>query len=223
MTEIDYTAEALWDLSGSLAGPYLAAYEKPWEALGGIEDLIRRLGVALDPAAYAEVYQDVWIARTAKVANSASITGPCIIGPHTEIRHAAYIRTSALIGSNCVVGNSTELKNVILFDHVEVPHFNYVGDSILGSYAHLGAGAIVSNVRGDKGTVTVKPGTDVIDTGLKKFGALIGDRVEVGSHGVINPGCIIGAEARIYPLTSVRGCVPAKHLVKQDGSIYPLV
>lgn len=212
----------LWDLSATLAGPYLSNFKYGWEALPGIAELIRELGRQLPADEYINTAQDVWIAKTAHVMPSAYISGPCIIGPGTEVRHSAFIRGSALVGANCVVGNSTELKNVILFDHVEVPHFNYVGDSILGTYSHLGAGAITSNVKGDRQAVTIRTEDTNISSGLKKFGALLGDHVEIGSQSVLNPGTIVGPRSRVYPLTLLRGVIPANSLVKKDGVIVPL-
>lgn len=203
----------LYDLEHTQAKELLERLTYPWEALGEIGDLIRRLGPALED--YRQVQPDIWVHPTAKVADSALLTGPCIIGPDTEVRHCAFIRGNVLVGSGCVVGNSTELKNAILFDGVQVPHYNYVGDSILGYKAHLGAGAVCSNVRGDKGLVTV----DGIATGRKKVGAMVGDLAEVGCHAVLNPGTVIGRNARVYPTACVRGIVPAEHIYKTDGTV----
>ena len=214
-----YTTRELFDLKHTAAEPLLARCRYGWEALPLIGDYIKELGKTLSPAEYDHPAEFVWIAKSAVVAPSASITGPCIIGPETEIRHCAFIRGNALVGSNAVVGNSTELKNVILFDQVQVPHYNYVGDSILGYKAHMGAGAITSNVKGDKKVIVVKDGEERINTGLKKFGALIGDEAEVGCGSVLNPGCVLGRESQIYPLSSVRGQVPAESIYKNRGEV----
>ena len=212
------TTTDLFDLSHSLAGSYLAGFIYPWQALGGIKDLILDLGAALDDS-YKETAPQVWIHKSASVAPSASLGAPCIIGPNTEVRHCAFIRGSALIGANCVVGNSVELKNVILFDNVQVPHFNYVGDSILGYKSHMGAGAVTSNVKSDQSLVVVKNGTEQIPTGLKKFGAILGDHVEVGCNTVLNPGTIVGRSSNVYPTSCVRGVVPEKSIWKTGGIV----
>ncbi|HPA61613.1 MAG TPA: UDP-N-acetylglucosamine pyrophosphorylase [Clostridia bacterium] len=209
----------LYDLSHSLAGEWLAGFTYPHEALEGIADCIRRLGAGLDPKEYHSPAEAVWIHKTATVAPSAAITGPCIIGPGSEVRHCAYIRGSALVGAECVVGNSTELKNVILFDRVQVPHYNYVGDSILGYRAHMGAGSITSNVKSDRQPVVLRDGQERLPTQRKKIGALIGDHVEVGCNAVLNPGTILGRGASVYPTASVRGTVPENHIHKLDGSV----
>jgi len=211
------TVHTLFDLKHTIAGEYLSGFFYPWQALKGLKELILVLGKSLPREEYMEPDACVWVHYTAKVAPTAYLGGPCIIGPHTEIRHCAYIRGSALVGEHCVVGNSTELKNVILFDGVQVPHYNYVGDSILGYKAHLGAGAICSNVRGDKGLVSVGG----IPTGRKKVGAMVGDFAEIGCNTVLNPGTVIGKHARIYPVSSVRGIVPANCIHKNDGTILP--
>ena len=208
----------LFDLSHTLAKDYLAQYEYPWQALPGIKNLILELGASLGED-YARTAPNVWIHRTAAVAPSASITGPCIIGPNTEVRHCAFIRGSALVGEGCVVGNSVELKNVILFDKVQVPHFNYVGDSILGYKAHLGGGAVTSNVKSDKTLVTVRNGSERIETGLKKFGTMVGDFVEVGCNAVLNPGTVLGRSSQVYPTSCVRGVVPGNSIWKNDGTV----
>ena len=192
------TVKELYDLEHTLAGEYLAGFTYPWEALKGIKDLILSLGGSLGED-YEEVQEHVWVHKTAKVFPSAYLGAPCIIGPETEVRHCAFIRGSALVGANCVVGNSVELKNVILFDHVQTPHYNYVGDSILGYYSHMGAGSITSNVKSDKKLVVVHNGPEQIATGLKKFGAMIGDYVEVGCNSVLNPGTVIGRHSNVYP------------------------
>lgn len=214
-----YTTTELFSLEHTQARPLLEQCRYPWEALPRIGDWIKALGETLDESQYDHPAPWIWIAKSAQVAPTASITGPCIIGPETEIRHCAFIRGNALIGQKCVVGNSTELKNVILFDRVQVPHYNYVGDSILGYRAHMGAASITSNVKSDKKLVIVKDGEERIETGLKKFGAMIGDGVEVGCGSVLNPGCVIGRESQIYPLSSVRGLVPAESIYKHRGEV----
>ena len=208
----------LYDLDHTLAGAYLSAFPYPWQALKGIADMIRHLGKCLGPE-YTEISPSVWVHNTAEVAPTAYLGAPCIIGPGTQVRHCAFIRGSALVGENCVVGNSVELKNVILFDKVQVPHFNYVGDSILGYKAHLGAGSVTSNVKSDKTPVVVKAGRETIESGLKKFGAMIGDRVEVGCNSVLNPGSMIGRDCIIYPTSCVRGVVPEGSIWKTGGKI----
>ena len=214
-----YTIQNLFDLSHTLAADYLARFSYPWEALKGIKDLILELGAGLDPAEYTEVSPLVWVHKTATVAPTAYLGSPCIIGANTEVRHCAFIRGSALVGENCVVGNSVELKNVILFDNVQTPHYNYVGDSILGYKSHMGAGSITSNIKSDRTLITVKiPGAPV-DTGLKKIGALLGDHVEVGCNSVLNPGTVIGRNTNVYPLSCVRGVVPANSIYKTGGII----
>ena len=212
------TVENLYDLSRTQAGEYLKQFTYPWEALPGIADMIRDLGRALDPEEYSLVAEEVWVHSSAKIAPTASVTGPAIIGPGAEIRHCAYIRGSALVGENCVVGNSVELKNVILFDRVQVPHFNYVGDSILGYCAHMGAGAVTSNVKSDKSLVVIH-GEQDIPTGIKKVGAFLGDHVEVGCNSVLNPGTVIGRNSNVYPTSSVRGVVPANSIYKTGGIV----
>ena len=212
------TTQQLYDLNHSLAGSYLAGFNYPWQALKGIKDLILSLGPTLG-ADYAEVSPTVWIHKTATVAPTAYLGAPCIIGAGTEVRHCAYIRGSALVGENCVVGNSVELKNVILFDNVQVPHFNYVGDSILGYKSHMGAGAVTSNVKSDKTLVVVKNGEEKVETGLKKFGAMLGDFVEVGCNSVLNPGTVIGPHSNVYPTSCVRGMVPENSIWKNNGIV----
>ena len=208
----------LYDLKCSIAGEYLSGFEYPWEALKGIKDLILTLGPTLGEE-YTETAPTVWVHRTAKIFPSAYLGAPCIIGPDTEVRHCAFIRGSALVGAGCVVGNSVELKNVILFDGVQVPHYNYVGDSILGHKAHMGAGSVTSNVKSDKTLVVVKNGEEKIETGLKKFGAMLGDFVEVGCNSVLNPGTVIGKHSNVYPTSCVRGMIPEKHIWKNDGTV----
>ena len=208
----------LYDLSHTMAGEYLKKFEYPWQALTGIKALILELGAKLD-SEFTQVSTDVWVHKTAKVAPTAYLGSPCIIGAGTEVRHCAFIRGSALVGANCVVGNSVELKNCILFDDVQVPHYNYVGDSILGYKSHMGAGSLTSNVKSDKTRVTVKYGDEKIETGLKKFGAMVGDFVEVGCNSVLNPGTVVGRESNIYPLSCVRGVVPPRSIYKTGGQI----
>lgn len=209
----------LFDLTHSLAGTRLSALTYPFEALPHIKEWIPRIGETLDPARYDHPAPDIWIAKSAKVAPSAAIEGPTIIGEGAEIRHCAYIRGSALIGDGAVVGNSTEIKNAILFDGAQVPHYNYVGDSILGHRAHLGAAAILSNFRSDGGNITVKAGEQVLETGLRKVGAFVGDFGEIGAGAVLNPGTIVGRRAMVYPLQSVRGFVPEQHIYKEKGKV----
>ncbi|MBR1972865.1 MAG: UDP-N-acetylglucosamine pyrophosphorylase [Oscillospiraceae bacterium] len=214
------TTHDLFDLTHSLAGSYLSGFAYPWEALKGIKDLILTLGPGLGEE-YTEVSPTVWVHKTATVAPTAYLGAPCIIGANTEVRHCAFIRGSALVGENCVVGNSVELKNVILFDNVQVPHYNYVGDSILGYKSHMGAGSLTSNVKSDQTPVVVKNGEEKIATGLKKFGAMLGDHVEVGCNSVLNPGTVVGRNSNIYPTSCVRGVVPEKSIWKTGGVIVP--
>jgi NDP-sugar pyrophosphorylase family protein len=210
----------LYDMDHTIASEYLSEYIYPWEALAGIKELIISLGNALDPELYNKIGEDIWISKTASVAPTASISGPCIIGHNTEVRHCAFIRGSALVGENCVVGNSTEIKNCILFDNVQVPHYNYVGDSILGYKSHMGAGSITSNVKSDKTLVVIKSRDgERIESGRKKVGAMLGDYVEVGCGSVLNPGTVIGKSSSVYPLSSVRGVVPSDSIYKSDGNI----
>lgn len=209
----------LFDLSHSLAGEWLAQFEYPHQALSGIPDLIRQLGAQLSPEEYSQPSPEVWMHKTAVVFPSALAGGPTIIGPGSQVRHGAYIRESALIGANCVVGTACELKNVILFDGVQVPHYNYVGDSILGHRAHMGAGAITSNVRADKQPVIIRAGDLRLETGRKKVGAFLGDDAEVGCNAVLNPGTVMGRRASVYPTACVRAMVPEDHICKLDGSM----
>ena len=212
------TVTSLYDLSHTVAASYLQGFTYPWEALKGIKDMILSLGEQLDAAEYTQVSPQVWVHNTAKVAPTAYLGAPCIIGANTEVRHCAFIRGSALVGENCVVGNSTELKNVILFDNVQVPHYNYVGDSILGYKSHMGAGSITSNVKSDKTPVVIR-GEQTVETGQKKVGAMVGDFVEVGCNSVLNPGTVIGRNTSIYPMSSVRGMIPANSIYKTGGEI----
>ncbi len=216
---MDVRISALYDLSHSLAGEYLKGFTYPWEALSGISDLIVKLGSALPEDEYDHPAENVWIAKDATVFPSAYIGGPCIIGHGTEVRQCAFIRGSALVGNNCVVGNSTELKNVIIFDNVQVPHYNYVGDSILGYKSHMGAGSITSNVKSDKLPVIIKNEGENILTGRKKVGAMLGDNVEVGCNSVLNPGTVIGRESNVYPTSCVRGVVPPRSIYKGKNDI----
>ena len=215
---MNWNTTGLFDLSHTLAGDYLARFTYPWQALDGIKELILTLGPALGDD-YEERAPQVWVHETAEVAPTACLGAPCIIGPGTEVRHCAFLRGSALVGADCVVGNSVELKNVILFDRVQVPHYNYVGDSILGYRSHMGAGSITSNVKSDKTPVTVKNEGEIIETGRKKFGAILGDLVEVGCNSVLNPGTVIGPRSNVYPLSCVRGCIPADSIYKTGGVI----
>jgi len=208
----------MYDLDHTLAGDYLKQYTFPWEALKGIKDLILSIGPTLGEE-YEEVSANVWVHKTAKVFKTAYLGEACIIGPETEVRHGAFVRGSALVGANCVVGNSVELKNVILFDHVQTPHYNYVGDSILGYYSHMGAGSITSNVKSDKKLVVVHNGDENIETGIKKFGAMLGDYVEVGCNSVLNPGTVIGRHCNIYPTSCVRGVIPENSIHKNNGTV----
>ena len=209
----------LYDLNHTIAKELLEKYEYPWEVLPEISDFIIELGNKLDKEIYELKGENIWIEKSATVYPSAYIKGPAIIGEYAEVRHCAFIRGKAIVGNNAVVGNSTELKNVILFDNVQVPHYNYVGDSILGYKSHLGAGSITSNVKSDKKLVIVKNGKDKIETGLKKFGAMVGDEVEVGCGSVLNPGTVIGPHTNIYPLSSVRGVITANSIYKNQNEI----
>jgi len=208
----------LYDMSHTMAAEYLLNFEYPWQALSGIKALILELGPQLSEE-YEQVAPDVWVHKTAKVAPTAYLGSPCIIGANTEVRYCAFVRGSALVGENCVVGNSVELKNVILFDDVQVPHYNYVGDSILGYKAHMGAGSLTSNVKSDKTLVVVKSSEERFETGLKKFGAMVGDFVEVGCNSVLNPGTVVGRNSNIYPTSCVRGVVPANSIWKTGGIV----
>ena len=208
------TIDNLFDLSNTIAAPVFEGCEYPWEVLPKIGEFIVKLGETLPEDEYEKAGENVWIARTSKVFPSAYINGPCIIGKNAEVRHCAFIRGNAIVGEGAVVGNSTELKNVILFNKVQVPHYNYVGDSVLGFKAHMGAGSITSNVKSDKKLVVINNRGVKIETGLKKVGAFLGDNVEVGCGSVLNPGTVVGRESNIYPLSSVRGVVPEKSIYK---------
>lgn len=216
---MEYDIKSLFDLEQTIAADIFHNKAYPWEALPDIGSFILALAKRL-PADYEQVSENVWVGRGTEIAPSAAINGPAIIGRGCEIRHCAYIRGNAIIGDGSVVGNSTEIKNAILFNTVQVPHFNYVGDSILGYKAHLGAGVICSNVKSDKKTVAVRlPDGSVLDTKLRKFGAMVGNRVEVGCNCVLNPGTVIGADSIVYPLTMVRGLIPSNHILKNNGEI----
>ena len=211
----------LLDLSHTLAAPLFEGKRYPWEVLPELKDFIRKLGASLPREEYDEIAPEVWAHKTAKIAPSALIQGPTVIGAGTEVRHCAFIRGSALIGEGCVVGNSTEVKNAVIFDNVQVPHFNYVGDSVLGFRSHMGAGVIASNFRSDKGNVNVHDGDAVIETGLRKLGAILGDGVDVGCNSVLCPGSVVGRDVIVYPLSRVRGFIPERSILKGDGSVVP--
>ena len=214
-----YKIEELLDLSHTIAAPLFEGKEYPWEVLDDIKSFILALGPTLPEEEYEQVSEGIWIARDALIFPSAYIAAPCIIDHGAEVRHCAFIRGSAIVGKNCVVGNSVELKNVVLFDNVQTPHYNYVGDSVLGYKSHMGAGSVTSNVKSDKTPVTVKDGDARIETGRKKFGAILGDFVEVGCNSVLNPGSVIGRHSNIYPTSSVRGLVPADSIWKDRDNI----
>ncbi len=209
----------LYDLTHTAAKDYLSKFTYPWEALKGISSFIIELGNTLSSDEYDNPSENVWIHKSAKVFPTAYLGAPCIIGAGTEVRHGAFIRGSALVGENCVVGNSVELKNVILFDNVQTPHYNYVGDSILGYKSHMGAGSITSNVKSDKTNVVIKSSDEQLETGIKKIGAMLGDFVEVGCNSVLNPGTIIGRNSNIYPTSCVRGVIPSESIYKTGGTI----
>ncbi|MEY8336926.1 UDP-N-acetylglucosamine pyrophosphorylase [Lachnospiraceae bacterium 62-35] len=219
MKKEEMRMKSLYDLSHTMAGSFLGDYEFPWEALPHIGEIIRTLGKSLSPDEYRQQGEDIWIHNSVELPPTASIKGPAIICQDAEIRQCAFIRGNALVGEGAVVGNSTELKNVILFDKVQVPHYNYVGDSILGYKSHMGAGSITSNVKSDKTLVKVHGEDGDMETGLKKFGAMIGDEVEVGCGSILNPGTVIGRNSNIYPLSSVRGCVKEHSIYKRQGEV----
>jgi NDP-sugar pyrophosphorylase family protein len=212
----------MYDLTHTIASPLLEKYEYPWEVLPHIGDFIRKTGPYLDKDIYEDRGDDIYIAKTVRFVNEATITiiGPCIIGPGTEVRPGAFIRGNAIIGADCVVGNSTEIKNDIIFDNVEVPHYNYVGDSVLGFHAHMGAGSITSNIKSDRTNVVIKDFStgEEIETGLRKIGAMLGDYAEVGCNTVMNPGSVIGAHTNIYPLSMIRGVIPPDSIVKNRAA-----
>ncbi|MCI9080814.1 MAG: UDP-N-acetylglucosamine pyrophosphorylase [Lachnospiraceae bacterium] len=209
----------LYTLSETIAADLFTGLTYPWEALPKISEFICKLGKTLDPEKYDQRGDNIWIAKNAKVAPTAFLNGPLIVDEEAEIRHCAFVRGNAIVGKGAVVGNSTELKNVVLFNKVQVPHYNYVGDSILGYKSHMGAGSITSNVKSDKTLVVVKDGREEIATGLKKFGAMLGDEVEVGCNSVLNPGTVVGRESNIYPLSMVRGVVPKQSIYKNKNEI----
>ena len=213
------TISALYDLNETIAADIFKDCTYPWEVLAKIGDFIKELGKTLSEDEYEQRAEDVWVAKSATVYPTAYINGPCIIGKEAEVRHCAFIRGKAIVGEGAVVGNSTELKNVILFNKVQVPHYNYVGDSILGYKAHMGAGSITSNVKSDKTLVVVRCGAERAETGRKKVGAMLGDHVEIGCNSVLNPGTVVGRSSRVYPLSSVRGTVPADSIYKRGGDI----
>lgn len=219
MSEIQIEIKKLFEEGHSLAWPWLSKVTYPWEILPSIKEIILAIGPTLDKEVYDNPSEGVWVAKSAKVFPSAYLGSPCIIGENTEVRHGAFIRGSALVGNGCVVGNSVELKNVILFDNVQVPHYNYVGDSVLGFKSHMGAGSITSNVKSDKTLVIVKGEGVSIETGLKKFGAMLGDYVEVGCNSVLNPGTVIGSHSNVYPTSSVRGVVPSESIFKSGKGV----
>ena len=219
MKKSEMKIKDLYSLDHTMAKSLLEQFEYPWEALAHIGEHVEKLGESLSKNEYMNPAKGIWIHKSAKVAPTAGIIGPVIIGPEVEVRHCAFIRGKVIIGANAVVGNSSELKNVILFDNVQVPHYNYVGDSILGYKAHMGAGSITSNVKSDKALVKVHAEDGDIETGLKKFGAMIGDEVEVGCGSVLNPGTVIGKNSNIYPLSSVRTCVDAGSIYKKQGEV----
>ncbi len=211
--------QELYDLRESIAGEYLSGFEYPWEALGGIRKLILSLGPKLDPEKYEQLAPTVWAARSARIFPSAYLGENVIIGENTEVRHCAFIRGDALVGDHCVIGNSVELKNVIIFNNCEVPHYNYVGDSILGFHAHMGAGSITSNIKADRKNILVHAENGVLETGRRKIGALIGDYAEIGCNAVLNPGSVIGPRSMVYPTACVRGVVPADAIVNDRSEI----
>ena len=211
--------ENMYELKETIAAEIFEGKTYPWEVLPFIKEFIVKLGNTLDPEEYDKIGEDIWVAKSAKIAPTVALNGPCIIGKDAEVRQCAFIRGSAIVGEGAVVGNSTELKNVILFNNVQVPHYNYVGDSILGYKAHMGAGSITSNVKSDKKLVVVKGSEKKWETGLKKFGAMLGDHVEVGCNSVLNPGTVIGRNSNIYPLTPVRGVIPSDSIVKAMDNI----
>lgn len=216
-----YKINEMYDLTHTKAEEYLKKYEYPWEALNEIKNIIIEIGKNLDRNEYKEIKENVWVHKSAQIFSSAYIDSPCIIDAETEVRHCAFIRGSALIGKNCVIGNSTELKNVIIFDNVQVPHYNYVGDSILGYKSHMGAGSITSNVKSDKTLVTIKDNFNniTLESGIKKVGAMLGDYVEIGCNSVLNPGTVIGRNTSVYPLSSIRGVIPENSIYKNKDNV----
>lgn len=215
----NYTIVNLLDLNETIAAEYLRDYTYPWEILPHIREIILLIGPTLPEDRFEKRGDDIWIAKSARVFDSAFIAGPCIIDEETEVRQCAFIRGSALVGKKCVVGNSCELKNVLLFNRCEVPHYNYVGDSVLGFHAHMGAGSITSNIKSDRSNVVIHNAGEDLPTGLRKMGAVLGDRTEIGCNSVLNPGSVIGRDTNVYPLSSVRGCVPEGHIYKDRDHI----
>lgn len=215
----DFTIENLLDLNETIAAELFEGKTYPWEVLPEISSFILKLGPTLNPDEYEQIGENIWAAKSAKIAPTACVNGPAIIGKEAEIRHCAFIRGNAIVGEGAVVGNSTELKNVVLFNKVQVPHYNYVGDSVLGFKSHMGAGSICSNVKSDKKLVVVRDGDEKVETGIKKIGAMLGDHVEVGCGSVLNPGTVIGRNSNVYPLSAVRGCVPAGCIYKKASEI----
>ena len=214
-----YTTKNLFDLENTIAKKYLEKYEYPWEALPEIKNFIYELIKELDKNEFKEIKENVWVHNSVNIAPSALIEGPAIICKDSEIRHCAYIRGNAIIGEGCVIGNSCEVKNAIIFNKSQVPHFNYVGDSILGYHAHMGAGSIVSNLKSDGKNITVKDGEEKMETGLRKFGAIVGDNVEIGCNSVLNPGTVVGKNSNVYPLARVRGLVPSDSIYKDEDNV----
>lgn len=219
MSMQDYRIENMYDLSQTIAAELFAGKEYPWEVLGDISDFIVKLGNTLPADRFEKRGENVWVAKSAKIFDSAYIGGPCIIDEEAEIRQCAFIRGSAIVGKKAVVGNSTELKNVVLFDLVQVPHYNYVGDSVLGVHAHMGAGSITSNVKADNKEVVIHAGEENMETGRRKIGAMLGDYADIGCNSVLNPGTVIGRHTNVYPVSMVRGCVPAFHIYKDRDHI----
>ena len=215
----EITIKQLFEDHLSLAWEQIAAYEYPYEVLADIGNIIKKIGAALSADRFEKREGDIWVAKSATVAPTACLNGPLIIDEEAEIRHCAFVRGNAIVGKGAVVGNSTELKNVVLFNKVQVPHYNYVGDSVLGFKSHMGAGSITSNVKSDKTLVVVKNGEEKIETGLKKMGAMLGDHVEVGCNSVLNPGTVIGRNSNVYPTSCVRGVIPAGHIFKRPGEV----
>jgi len=213
--------DRLLDLSHTLAAPLFDGKRYAWEILPHLKDFIRELGASLPRGEYTEIAPEVWAHKTATIAPTALIAGPTVIGAGTEVRHCAFIRGAALVGEGCVVGNSTEIKNAVIFDNVQIPHYNYVGDSVLGFRSHMGAGVVASNFRSDKGNVNVHDGDETIVTGLRKLGTILGDGADVGCNSVLCPGSVVGRDSIIYPLSRVRGVVPERSILKGDGSVVP--
>lgn len=214
-----YKTNNLLDLNHTITKQYIEKYEYPWEILPEIKNIILEIGKNLDKTQYQEIKENVWVHNSASVDDNVQIIGPTIIGPESSIRHCAYIRENVIVGKTCVIGNSCEVKNAIIFDETQVPHFNYVGDSIMGYKSHMGAGSIVSNLKSDKSNVVVRAGEEKLETNLKKFGAVIGDHVEIGCNSVLNPGTVIGKNSNIYPLSRVRGLVPENSIYKDENNI----